>query len=95
MVRWSPAREDIAGRVARSLSVADAALRGELDAERVRAVDPEDAMAAVRELPGSGPFSSALIVIRGAGAADAPATSEPRPRRAWAAFALRLLRLLG
>ena len=37
-------------------------------------------MAAVRELPGIGPFSSALIVIRGAGAADAPATFEPRVR---------------
>jgi DNA-3-methyladenine glycosylase II len=34
----------------------------------------------VRELPGIGPFSAALIVIRGAGAADAPATSEPRVR---------------
>ena len=60
--------------------VAEAALRGDLDAERLRALDPEDAMAAVRELPGIGPFSSALIVIRGAGAADAPATSEPRVR---------------
>jgi len=60
--------------------VAQAALRGELDAARLRALDPEDAMAAVRELPGIGPFSAALIVIRGAGAADAPATSEPRVR---------------
>ncbi len=60
--------------------VAEAALDGDLDAERLRGMDPEDAMAAVRELPGIGPFSAALIVIRGAGAADAPATAEPRVR---------------
>jgi DNA-3-methyladenine glycosylase II len=64
--------------------VAQAALDGELDADRLRGMDPEDAMAAVRELPGIGPFSSALIVIRGAGAADAPATFEPRVRAATA-----------
>jgi DNA-3-methyladenine glycosylase II len=60
--------------------VAQAALDGELDPDRLRGMEPEDAMAAVRELPGIGPFSAALIVIRGAGAADAPATSEPRVR---------------
>jgi DNA-3-methyladenine glycosylase II len=60
--------------------VAQAALDGELDADRLRGMGPQDAMAAVRELPGIGPFSSALIVIRGAGVADAPATFEPRVR---------------
>ena len=60
--------------------VAQAALDGELDPDRLRGMDPEDAMTAVCELPGIGPFSAALIVIRGAGAADAPATAEPRVR---------------
>ena len=60
--------------------VAQAALDGDLDPDRLRGMEPEDAMAAVRELPGIGPFSAALIVIRGAGAADAPATAEPRVR---------------
>ena len=65
-------------------AIAQAALAGELDAERLRAMAPEDAMEAVQTLPGIGPFYAALVVIRGAGAPDALATGEPRVRRATA-----------
>jgi DNA-3-methyladenine glycosylase II len=63
-------------------AIARAALAGELDAERLRAMPPEEAMTAVQQLPGIGPFYAALVVIRGAGAPDALALNEPRMRRA-------------
>ncbi|MBM7805399.1 3-methyladenine DNA glycosylase/8-oxoguanine DNA glycosylase [Geodermatophilus bullaregiensis] len=37
-----------------------------------------EARAAVRELPGIGPFSADLVVVRGAGAPDVLPTAEPR-----------------
>jgi DNA-3-methyladenine glycosylase II len=58
--------------------LAEAALDGTLTARALRAVEPEDALAALRELPGVGPFSAALILIRGAGAPDVLPLSEPR-----------------
>jgi DNA-3-methyladenine glycosylase II len=58
--------------------LAAAALDGTLTAEALRAVPADDALATLRELPGIGPFSAALILIRGAGAPDVFTTSEPR-----------------
>jgi DNA-3-methyladenine glycosylase II len=58
--------------------LAAAALDGTLTAEALRAVPPDEALETLRQLPGVGPFSAALILIRGAGAPDVFATSEPR-----------------
>ena len=59
-------------------AVAQAAADGLLDAERLRHLDPGEAMAQLRELPGIGPFSAALIQIRSTGVTDVPVADEPR-----------------
>ncbi|MBT2228421.1 DNA-3-methyladenine glycosylase [Nonomuraea sp. NEAU-A123] len=58
--------------------LAGAALDGVLTAEHLRALGPEEALAELRALPGVGPFSAGLILIRGAGAPDAFPGDEPR-----------------
>ena len=58
--------------------VARAAANGELDAERLRREDPQAAMARLRRIPGIGPFSASLILIRGSGVSDVPVDQEPR-----------------
>jgi 3-methyladenine DNA glycosylase/8-oxoguanine DNA glycosylase len=56
-------------------ALAEATMDGRLDANRLRALPVEEALASVRELPGMGPFSAELVVVRGAGAPDVfPAT---------------------
>jgi DNA-3-methyladenine glycosylase II len=50
--------------------VAAAALAGRLDAGKLAATEPEEAMAGLRQLAGIGPFYAALIQIRATGAAD-------------------------
>ncbi|MFI0715003.1 DNA-3-methyladenine glycosylase family protein [Streptomyces inhibens] len=57
-------------KVERLRLLADAALAGDLDAARLRAMPVEDALAHLRTLPGIGPFSAELILIRGAGHPD-------------------------
>jgi DNA-3-methyladenine glycosylase II len=69
-------------RIPRLHAVAVAAQRGQLDAERLRAMPVEDAQAELQQLPGIGPFYSSLIVIRACGHADVPALGEPRSRAA-------------
>ena len=71
-----------ADRLPRLQAVAEAAQRGELDAERLRSMPLEDAQAELQQLPGIGPFYSSLIVIRSCGHADAPSLGEPRSREA-------------
>ncbi|KIF74903.1 Fe-S cluster assembly protein HesB [Streptomyces sp. 150FB] len=51
-------------------ALAEAATAGELDAARLRAMPADDALASLRTLPGIGPFSAELILIRGAGHPD-------------------------
>ena len=63
-------------------SLAQAALDGQLDAARLRAMPPEEALADLKKLPGIGDFSAALTLLRGAGAPDAVAAQEPRMARA-------------
>ncbi|MFI6710817.1 DNA-3-methyladenine glycosylase family protein [Nonomuraea sp. NPDC050478] len=58
--------------------LARAALDGVLTAEHLRSLVPEQALAELRALPGVGPFSAGLILIRGAGAPDAFPGDEPR-----------------
>jgi DNA-3-methyladenine glycosylase II len=69
-----------ADRIPRLHAVAQAAQRGVLNADRLRAMAPEDAKAELQQLPGIGPFYSSLIVIRACGHADAPTLGEPRSR---------------
>ncbi|MGY1726526.1 DNA-3-methyladenine glycosylase family protein [Geodermatophilus sp. SYSU D01062] len=58
--------------------LAGAALDGRLDGGRLRALPVEQALAEVRELPGIGPFSAELVVVRGAGAPDVFPAAEAR-----------------
>jgi len=57
--------------------VARAAQDGLLDVDRLKALGPEQAMTAVQQIKGIGPFYSGLIVIRGTGFTDVLPTSEP------------------
>jgi len=63
-------------------SVAQAALDGQLDTARLRAMPHADAMADLKKLPGIGDFSAGLILLRGASDPDAIPASEPRLARA-------------
>ena len=63
-------------------SLAQAALDGQLDAARLRAMPHEEAIADLKKLPGIGDFSAGLTLLRGAGAPDAVPGQEPRLARA-------------
>jgi DNA-3-methyladenine glycosylase II len=63
-------------------SVARAALDGQLDAARLRAMPSEEALADLKKLPGIGDFSAGLTLLRGAGSPDAVPGAEPRLARA-------------
>ena len=70
-------------------ALAGAALDGRLGRDRLRGMDPDDAIAELQGLAGIGPFSAELILIRGAGAPDVLPRHEPRlARAARAAFGL-------
>jgi len=70
---------DLPGRKNEYLhAVADAALEGHLDGPALRSVDPDEAIRAVQEVKGLGPFAAELVVIRGANAPDALPTQERR-----------------
>jgi DNA-3-methyladenine glycosylase II len=58
--------------------VARAALDGQLDAARLAATDPDEAMTGLRRLAGIGPFSAALVQIRATGVTDVLPVDEPR-----------------
>jgi len=58
--------------------IAEAAIQGLLDAERLRSLSREDALAELKRLPGIGDFSAELILIRGAGDPDHFSRSERR-----------------
>ncbi|MGP3946072.1 DNA-3-methyladenine glycosylase family protein [Streptomyces sp. 6N106] len=65
-------------KIERLHALAEAADAGELDAARLRAMPVDDALAALRTLPGIGPFSAELILIRGAAHPDVFPRHEPR-----------------
>jgi DNA-3-methyladenine glycosylase II len=70
---------DLPGRKAEYLrAVADAALAGRLDGTALRSVDPDEAVRAVQEIKGLGPFAAELVVVRGANAPDALPGHEGR-----------------
>jgi DNA-3-methyladenine glycosylase II len=62
--------------------VAEAAQQGRLSVERLRALPPEEARAELQQLPGIGPFYSALVVIRALGHADVLSLEESHSRDA-------------
>ncbi|HVV09036.1 DNA-3-methyladenine glycosylase 2 family protein [Amycolatopsis sp.] len=59
-------------------AMARAARDGVLDAESLRELDAEEAMRQLRRLPGIGPFSAELILVRGAGHPDVFPANEHR-----------------
>src|SRR5260221_9653440 len=59
-----------AEKVKRLRALAQAALDGRLDTEALRAMPPEEALAALRELPRVGPFTADAVLYRGCGVAD-------------------------
>ncbi|PZS36513.1 MAG: DNA-3-methyladenine glycosylase [Pseudonocardiales bacterium] len=70
---------DLPGRKTEYLhAVADAALEGRLSGETLRTVDPDDAITAVQEIKGLGPFAAELVVLRGANAPDVLPRTERR-----------------
>ena len=71
-------------KIERLHALADAALDGRLDATRLRAQPAEFARTDLKELPGIGPFSAELILIRGAGHPDVFPANEPRVHKAMA-----------
>ena len=69
-------------KLARLRAVAEAALAGLLDSTYLRSLSDADALARLRTIPGIGPFSAELILLRGAGHPDYLTLLEPRFRRA-------------
>lgn len=70
---------DLPGRKGEYLrAVAEAALDGRLDCLALRSMDPDDAVRAVQEVKGLGPFAAQLVVLRGANAPDGLPTHERR-----------------
>ncbi|MFC4947096.1 DNA-3-methyladenine glycosylase family protein [Pseudonocardia sp. GCM10023141] len=65
-------------KIERLHAVARAAQAGALDAEKLRAAEPDAATAGLRQIPGIGPFSASLIVLRASGVCDVPIDQEPR-----------------
>jgi DNA-3-methyladenine glycosylase II len=59
-------------------AVADAACDGILDGTALRALDPVDAVARVRQVKGLGPFAAELVVLRGANTPDGLPQHEAR-----------------
>ncbi|MGH3096754.1 MAG: DNA-3-methyladenine glycosylase family protein [Streptosporangiales bacterium] len=67
-------------KLERLRGIATAALDGRLEAARLRNMAEPDAQAELQRLDGVGPFSSELILVRGAGAPDVFPATERRLR---------------
>lgn len=67
-----------APKVERLRALGSAAAANVLDSARLRAMPREEALAALQELPGIGPFSAELILLRGAGDPDHAPVHEGR-----------------
>jgi DNA-3-methyladenine glycosylase II len=67
-------------KLARLHAIAHAALEGRLDRDALLSADPAMAVAALRELPGIGPFWADGILLRAVGPMDVPTAGEPRVR---------------
>jgi DNA-3-methyladenine glycosylase II len=67
-------------RVERLRGVAEHALAGELDAELLASMETDQALQALKNIPGLGPFYAGLVLLRASGVADALTLEEPRLR---------------
>jgi DNA-3-methyladenine glycosylase II len=65
-------------KLERLLGIAGAALAGKLDADRLREMDEDDALAELQTLRGVGPWAASHILFRGAAPPDGLPTAEPR-----------------
>jgi DNA-3-methyladenine glycosylase II len=65
-------------RLARLHGVARAALDGQLDANALRSISADDAMAQLQRIKGLGPVYSMLVYLRSTGVTDGLAVGEPR-----------------
>jgi DNA-3-methyladenine glycosylase II len=65
-------------------ALGEAAAEGDLDVALLRDMPPDAALVHLKRLPGIGPFSAELILIRGAGIVDAFPEETPRLHRAMA-----------
>jgi DNA-3-methyladenine glycosylase II len=66
--------------------LARAALDGRLDTETLRAMPYDEALAALRELPGVGPWTAEAVLLRGSGVADELPQNDEVTARAVAAL---------
>ena len=64
--------------------IARAALEGTLDADRLRDLEPAQAIKELKRIEGIGEFSADLILIRGVGSPDVFPGNEPRLHHAMA-----------
>jgi DNA-3-methyladenine glycosylase II len=67
-------------KMARIRGVAEAALAGRLDADRLLSLGPEAATADLQSIRGIGPFYASLVVIRATGFTDVLPVDEPMLR---------------
>jgi DNA-3-methyladenine glycosylase II len=67
-----------AEKLARLRAVGQAALEGKLDAERLRATSPVDALADLQSIRGIGPWTASHVYYRGAAPVDGLPGVEPR-----------------
>lgn len=58
--------------------LSDATLKGHLNAQTLRSMHAQDALEHLQELPGIGPFSAELTLVRGTGRSDHAPTHERR-----------------
>lgn len=73
-----------AEKVARLRAVAEAAKTGKLDADRLRSMSPDEALAELQKIRGVGAWAAGHIYFRGAAPSDGFPTTEPRVLRAFA-----------
>lgn len=66
------------GKLRRLHAVAEAALEGRLDAPALREQPVDQALAALLQIRGIGPFGAQLVLVRGAGAPDVFPSQERR-----------------
>ena len=69
-------------KVERLRAIARAALDGELDTERLRALPEDEALVRLRSLPGVGEWTATAILTRGCGVPDALPFGDPISRAA-------------
>jgi len=65
-------------KINRLHDVAEAALAGELDIDRLQALGPDEATKQLQSIKGIGPFYAMLITIRATGFTDVLPTTEPK-----------------